>query len=114
MTDPISEALRIATQRAEKAENEVVYLRRQIESCASHLAVIALASDLVTRAEEAERFRRVAAVIRDAKEEAGRDNAILSEMRRMVLLLDGQCTLPDGSNADTSAAHALLGDNDDE
>lgn len=33
-----------------------------------------------------------------------------AEMRRLVDLLDGECMLPDGSNADTSKAHALLGD----
>ena len=36
--------------------------------------------------------------------------AIRKEMRRLVDLLDGECTLPDGSNADTLHAHALLGD----
>lgn len=35
---------------------------------------------------------------------------ILAEMRRLVDLLDGDCTMPDGSNADTSQAHAMLGD----
>lgn len=34
-------------------------------------------------------------------------------LRRLVDLLDGDCTLPDGSNADTMEAHALLGDFDE-
>lgn len=32
------------------------------------------------------------------------------ELRRCIDLLDGECTRPDGSNADTTNAHALLGD----
>lgn len=32
------------------------------------------------------------------------------ELRRLVDLLDGDCTLPDGSSADTTWAHAVLGD----
>ena len=36
--------------------------------------------------------------------------ALRAELMRCVFLLDGACTLPDGSNADTSNAHALLGD----
>ena len=32
------------------------------------------------------------------------------QLRRLADLLDGDCTLPDGSNADTSWLHAQLGD----
>ena len=32
------------------------------------------------------------------------------ELRRCVELLDGECMRQDGSNADTTNAHALLGD----
>ena len=40
-----------------------------------------------------------------------KDMAIIrQELRRCVDLLDGECTRPDGSNADTTNAHALLGD----
>ena len=35
---------------------------------------------------------------------------IRKELRRCVDLLDGECVRPDGSNADTTNAHALLGD----
>lgn len=35
---------------------------------------------------------------------------LIEELARCVALLDGACTLPDGSNADTRNAHALLGD----
>jgi hypothetical protein len=37
-------------------------------------------------------------------------NQLKKELRRCVDLLDGECKLPDGSNADTRNAHALLGD----
>jgi hypothetical protein len=33
-----------------------------------------------------------------------------AELQRCVLLLDGDATMPDGSNADTMTAHELLGD----
>ena len=36
--------------------------------------------------------------------------ALRAELTRCVFLLDGACVLPDGSNADTRKAHALLGD----
>lgn len=39
--------------------------------------------------------------------------ALQLELRRCVDLLDGYCTCPDGSNADTRNAHALLGDFDE-
>jgi hypothetical protein len=35
---------------------------------------------------------------------------LIGELARCVHLLDGACRLPDGSNADTRNAHALLGD----
>jgi hypothetical protein len=36
-------------------------------------------------------------------------DALKNELQRCVDLLDGECTRPDGSNADTTEAHALLG-----
>lgn len=41
---------------------------------------------------------------------AAAQKPLLDEMRRLVNLLDGDALLPDGSNADTTLAHALLGD----
>lgn len=38
------------------------------------------------------------------------ESLLRAELRRLVDLLDGPCTLPDGTNADTTVAHALLGD----
>ena len=50
--------------------------------------------------------------IRDMKEWTDYIIKMRAELARCVSLLDGACTLPDGSNADTSKAHALLGDFD--
>ena len=56
---------------------------------------------------EAERKARFVEAVRDLVRECGE---LREELRRCVALLDGECTMPDGSNADTQRAHALLGD----
>lgn len=49
----------------------------------------------------------------DLGEVQGLLHGLKCELRRCVTLLDGDCTMPDGSNADTQNAHALLGDWDE-
>ena len=44
------------------------------------------------------------------KSQKSKIEELRQELRRCLTLLDGECTLPDGSNADTRNAHALLGD----